>query len=104
MNKIIRILVVSLSVFLFVFILSYKLNNTRDTVQKIKERGEILVGTTGDYQPMSYLNPKTTTYVGFDIELIEDLAKDLNVKVKYIPTTWPTLMEDTVKRKWQYVE
>ena len=100
MNKFIKILFITLSVLLFVFILSYKLNNTKDTVQKIKERGEIFVGTTGDYQPMSYFNPQTKTYVGFDVELIEDLAKDLNVKIKYIPTTWPTLMADTIVGKF----
>ena len=73
---------------------------SNNTVQKIKERGEILVGTTGDYRPMTYFDQTTKTYTGFDVELAEDLAKELNVKIKYIPTTWPTLMEDTIAKKF----
>lgn len=75
-------------------------DNKTNEVQKIKDRGEILVGTTGDYRPMSYLDPVTKVYVGYDVELAEDLAKDLNVKIKYVPTTWPTLMNDTVSKKF----
>ena len=58
------------------------------------------VGTAGDYQPMSYLDPDTDTYVGFDAELAEDLAKSLGVKIEYVKTSWPTLMEDTLAGKF----
>ncbi len=37
-----------------------------DSLQAVKARGVLLVGTTGDYCPMSYLNPRTETYEGFD--------------------------------------
>ncbi len=33
----------------------------------IVERGYIMVGTTGDYKPMSYLNKNTGKYEGFDV-------------------------------------
>ena len=66
----------------------------RGSLQAIRERGYILVGTAGDYQPMSYLDPDTGEYVGFDAELAEDLAEELGVVLVYVPTTWPTLMED----------
>ena len=66
------------------------------TVNEILSRGMLRVGTAGDYQPMSFLDPKTNTYVGFDTELAEDLAAFLGVTVEYVPTSWPTLMEDTL--------
>ena len=69
-------------------------------VEEIKERGVLKVGTTGDYQPMSYLDPKTGRYVGFDVELAEDLADSLGVDVEYVKTSWPTLMEDTLAGKF----
>ena len=69
-------------------------------LQQISERGVLRVGTAGDYQPMSYLDPETNTYVGFDAELAEDLAKDLGVAVEYVKTSWPTLMEDTLAGKF----
>lgn len=68
--------------------------------EEIKEKGVLKVGTTGDYKPMSYKDAKTGTYWGMDVELIEDFAKDLGVKIEYVPTTWPTLMEDTLAGKF----
>ncbi len=55
------------------------------------------MGTTGDYQPMSYLDPETGEYVGFDTELTEDLAEEMDVDIEYVETFWPTLMEDADK-------
>ena len=49
---------------------------------------------------MSYLDPETNTYVGVDAELAEDLASTLGVKVEYVETSWPTLMEDTLAGKF----
>ena len=66
----------------------------------IRERGVLKIGTAGDYQPMSYLDPETHAYVGFDAELAEDLAAFLGVNVEYVKTTWPTLMEDTLAGKF----
>lgn len=68
----------------------------RDGVQAIRERGVLRVGTAGDYQPMSFLDPETGSYVGFDAALAEDLGEELGVRVEYVPTSWPTLMEDTL--------
>ena len=67
---------------------------------KIKERGVLEVGTTGDYQPLSYLDPETGEYSGFDIELAEDLAEDLGVDIEYVETSWPSLMDDTLAGKF----
>ncbi len=70
------------------------------TLPDIQERGVLKVGTAGDYQPMSYLDPKTGSYVGLDAELAQDLAAALGVEVKYVETSWPTLMEDTLAGKF----
>ena len=72
-------------------------NNVLDAIRK---SGVLKIGTTGDYQPMSYLDPETNTYVGVDAELAEDLASTLGVKVEYVETSWPTLMEDTLAGKF----
>ena len=70
------------------------------SVQEITGWGVLRVGTTGDYMPMSFLDPETNTYVGFDVELAEDLAAYLGVEIEYVPTSWPTLMEDTLAGKF----
>lgn len=64
------------------------------TIAKIKQRGEILVGTTGDYRPLSFLEPETGIYWGFDADLAEIISNRLGVKTRYVATSWPTLTED----------
>ena len=49
---------------------------TRDLCQEIRNRGILRVGTTGDYRPMSFRDPATGQYWGFDAALAEDLARD----------------------------
>ena len=71
-----------------------------DALQSIRARGVLRVGSTGDYCPMSYLNPETRVYEGFDAALAEDLAASLGVEIEYIPTAWPTLMRDTLDGKF----
>ncbi|MCM3569330.1 transporter substrate-binding domain-containing protein [Neobacillus mesonae] len=60
----------------------------------IIKRGYIRVGTTGDYKPFTYLNPKTNEYEGYDVDAAKELAKDLGVEVRFVSTTWPDMMKD----------
>ena len=69
-------------------------------LEDIQARGILLVGSTGDYKPMSYLNKETGKYEGFDVEVAELLAKSLGVTVEYVPTTWKTLTADTMSGKF----
>ncbi len=69
-------------------------------MEAIQSRGYLLVGTTGDYKPMSYLNKETGAYEGFDAEATALLAQSLGVKVQYVPTTWSTLTADTLAGKF----
>ena len=73
---------------------------TRDLCQEVRARGVLRVGSTGDYKPMSFRDPATGQHWGFDAALAEDLARDLGVKLEYVPTSWPTLMQDTLDRKF----
>lgn len=68
-----------------------------DTILK---RGYILVGTTGDYKPFTYYDQQTGEYIGHDIEAAEILAKALGVEVRFVKTTWPTLMADLLAGKF----
>ena len=63
-------------------------------------RGTIRIDTTGDYIPMSYLNPQTGEYEGIDAELSKLIAESLGVEIEYVPTTWPTLTADTLAGKF----
>ena len=58
----------------------------------IKKNGELRVGTTGDWDPMSMKDPATNKYKGFDIDVMKELAKDLVVKVKFVSAEWKTIV------------
>lgn len=69
------------------------------TVEQIKERGYLLVGTAGDYCPLS-MREDSGTYWGLDADLAQDLACDLGVELRYVETSWPTILDDTVAGKF----
>ena len=64
------------------------------SLEKIRERGILKVGTTGDYRPLSCFDPASGRYTGFDTELAKDLAHDLHVRIQFVKTSWPALTED----------
>ena len=66
--------------------------NAESKLETIKKNGELRVGTTGDFDPMSMKDPATNEYKGFDIDVMNELAKDLGVKVKFVPAEWKTIV------------
>ena len=64
------------------------------TVERIKQRGKIIVGTTGDYRPLSFCEPETGEYWGFGIEMAGEIARQLGVDIIFVKTSWPTLSAD----------
>ena len=67
----------------------------RPTITRIQEREKLLVGTTGDYRPLSYREP-TGDYWGFGIEMAEKIAERIGVGVEFVQTSWPTLTADVL--------
>ena len=65
------------------------------TVQRIVERGRLLVATTGDYRPLSY-RERNGDYWGFGIEMAEQIARHIGVGVEFVQTSWPTLTADVL--------
>lgn len=58
----------------------------------ILSSGKLKVGTTGDWDPMTMKDPATNTYKGYDIDVVTELAKDLEVELVFVPTDWKTLV------------
>ena len=65
----------------------------QSTIQRITKRGKLLVGTTGDYRPLSY-READGTYWGFGIEVAQKIAERIGVGIEYVQTSWPTLTAD----------
>jgi len=69
-------------------------------LRNILDKGELRVGTTGDWNPMTIKDPATNSYKGFDIDIMKELAKDLGVKVRFVATDWKTLVNGVIAGKY----
>ena len=69
-------------------------------LQTILNNGELRVGTTGDWDPMTMKDPATNKYKGFDIDVMNELAKDMGVKVKFVPTEWKTIVSGITANRY----
>jgi ABC-type amino acid transport substrate-binding protein len=64
-------------------------------VAEIIERGTLLIGTTGDYRPLSF-REGDGTYWGFGIEVAKEIANGLGAETEFVKTSWPTLTADVL--------
>ena len=64
-------------------------------VAEIVERGTLLVGTSGDYRPLTFCEPDGT-YWGFGIEVAKEIANGLGTQLEFVKTSWPTLTADVM--------
>ncbi|MFZ6863173.1 substrate-binding periplasmic protein [Undibacterium sp. Ji67W] len=74
-------------------------NNQKNKLQQILQSGELRVCIWPDYYGITFKNPKTKTLTGIDIDLSVELEKDLGVKVKYIDSSFPELIDNLLKNK-----
>ena len=72
----------------------------RSGLQDILERGTLRVGTTGDFNPFSFKDPRTGEYSGHDIELVTKLAEDMGVRIEFVATDWRNLVSGVAAGKY----
>lgn len=68
---------------------------TLDLLARIRQAGVLRVGTTGDYDPFSFLDPQGR-FQGIDADAAHRLARAIgpNVQVRFVKTSWPTMTAD----------
>ena len=66
----------------------------RPALSRIVSRGRLLVGSTGDYPPLTWRDPGTGQWEGFGIEVAERIASEMGVRAEFVKTSWPTLSAD----------
>ena len=72
-------------------------------LNKVLDSGTLRVGTTGDFNPMSFKDPETKEYMGHQIDAAKQLATDMGVEVEFVPTDWKTLINGVVAGKYDIV-
>lgn len=58
-----------------------------DTLAEVKKKGVLVAGVKDSLPPFGYIDEKTRTIVGYDIDFINAIAKKLGVKVELKPVT-----------------
>ncbi|HHY61101.1 MAG TPA: amino acid ABC transporter substrate-binding protein [Clostridia bacterium] len=58
-----------------------------DTLDVIKERGVLVAGLDDSFPPMGYRN-ENNELVGFDIDMGDEIAKRLGIRIEWQPTDW----------------
>ncbi|MBP0465624.1 transporter substrate-binding domain-containing protein [Roseomonas sp. PWR1] len=58
----------------------------------VQAAGRIRIGTTGDFNPMSFRDPASREYRGHQIDCAQQLAREMNLRAEFVATDWRTLM------------
>jgi len=69
-------------------------------LNQILSSGVLKAGTTGDFYPFSKRDTATNSYEGYDIDILNELAKDLDVEIEFVATDWKTLVNGIVSEKY----
>lgn len=69
----------------------------------VKDAGVLKVGTEGTYSPFSFHDPKTNKLTGYDVEVIDAVAKKLGVKVEYVETPWDAIFAGLTSKRYDVV-
>lgn len=56
-------------------------DEAQNDLEKIKSKGKIVLGTSADYPPFEFMD-KENKYVGMDIKIAQEIAKDLGVELE----------------------
>ena len=74
--------------------------NADSNLDKILSSGVLKVGTTGDWDPMTVKDPATNKYKGFDIDVMNQLANDMGVKIEFVPAEWKTIVSGITSARY----
>ena len=74
--------------------------NADSNLDKILSSGVLKVGTTGDWDPMTIKDPATNKYKGFDIDVMNELARDMGVKIEFVPAEWKTIVSGITSERY----
>jgi ABC-type amino acid transport substrate-binding protein len=72
------------------------------TIQMIKDSGTLLVGMA-ESLPMQFKDPATSEWQGYNVDMAQDLAKVLGVKLQIVDATWATLIPGLMANKYAVI-
>ncbi len=74
-----------------IIFLSFNIIEARP-LDSIEQSGILKIGVPGDYAPLAF--HKNDALVGYDIDVANALAKNWNIQLEFVPTSWSNLSQD----------
>ncbi|QJB56643.1 ABC transporter substrate-binding protein [Pseudodesulfovibrio sp. zrk46] len=90
--KMIRFSLATLAVTLFVLMLAGCSEEQKDSLARVTEAGEISFAMSGGYPPFNFYNDNNEL-VGFDVDVANEVAARIGVKLKPVTTEWSGIIE-----------
>jgi cyclohexadienyl dehydratase len=75
----------------------------KSRLKAIEDTNTLRIGTTGDFNPMSFRTPGSTGFEGHQIDCATLLAADLGVKPVFVTTDWKTLINGLTADQYDIV-
>ena len=72
------------------------------TLNKIIQRGELIVGMEPGYMPFE-MKDKKGRIIGYDVDMAKKMAKEMGVKLKLVPTAWDGIIAGLVTDKYDII-
>lgn len=72
------------------------------SLARVKAAGKILVGTDDTYPPFEFRDDKNQL-IGFDVDLMNEIAKRLGVKAEFVPTAWDGIIPSLEAKKFDAI-
>jgi len=86
-----------IAIFLVIALAASGVRAHESRLDAIQKSGLLRVCTPGDYQPFSLARPDGG-YEGIDVDLVQSMAKALGVKVEFVRSPWPQLMDTFIEK------
>ncbi|AMK11511.1 MAG: transporter substrate-binding domain-containing protein [Pseudodesulfovibrio sp.] len=72
------------------------------TLEKIVQRGTLRVGLEAGYMPFE-MTDKKGTVVGFDVDMVTEMAKAMGVKLEIVNTAWDGIIPGLLSDKYDLI-
>jgi ABC-type amino acid transport/signal transduction systems, periplasmic component/domain len=77
-------------------------NSKENSLDRVKKAGKIVIGIDDTYPPMEFRD-KDNKLVGYDIDMANEIAKKLGVKVEFVPTAWDGIFMALQSKKFDVI-
>jgi len=75
---------------------------TSATIEEIKKRGKLIIGTSGNFRPMTYMDEQSQI-AGMDIDIGTMIAEKLGVEIEFVPGNIAGLIPGMIAGKFDLV-